>query len=89
MRSFFLFALLVAAASAFVAPTNQAVATSRPTSAVPVNMMIDGSVLESAASTANLIATSSGDNGGLFFPAAGLLSLAALILFLAPPLKDN
>lgn len=51
-------------------------------------MMIDGSVLESAASTANLIATNSGDNGGAFFPVAGIVSLAALILFLAPPLVD-
>jgi len=52
-------------------------------------MMVDGSVLESAVQTANIIATSSGDNGGLFFPAAGLLSLGALILFLAPPLKED
>lgn len=52
-------------------------------------MMIDGSVLESAASTANLIATSSDANGGAFFPVAGIVSLAALILFLAPPLVDT
>ena len=52
-------------------------------------MMIDGSVLESAASTANLIATSSDANGGAFFPVAGIVSLAALILFLAPPLVDS
>ncbi|KAL7535735.1 hypothetical protein ACHAXR_006699 [Thalassiosira sp. AJA248-18] len=87
MRSFFLFALLVAAASAFTAPVNTAVATGRTTTAP--KMLIDGAVLESAANTANLIATSSGDNAGLFFPVAGLGSLAALILFLAPPLKDE
>jgi len=52
-------------------------------------MMIDGSVLESAASTANLVATNSGDNGGAFFPVVGIVSLAALILFLAPPLVDS
>ena len=52
-------------------------------------MMVDGSVLESAASTANLIATASGDNGGAFFPVAGIVSLAALILYLAPPLVDQ
>lgn len=52
-------------------------------------MMIDGSVLESAASTANLIATSSDANGGAFFPVAGIVSLAALILYLAPPLVDS
>ncbi len=52
-------------------------------------MMIDGSVFESAASTANLVATNSGDNGGAFFPVVGIVSLAALILFLAPPLVDS
>jgi hypothetical protein len=51
-------------------------------------MMVDGSVFESAASTANLIATNSGDNGGAFFPVIGIVSLAALILYLAPPLVD-
>jgi hypothetical protein len=51
-------------------------------------MIVDGSVMESAVSTANLIATSAGENGGFFFPVAGIASLAALILFLAPPLKE-
>mmetsp|Transcript_18925 Transcript_18925/g.29697 ORF Transcript_18925/g.29697 Transcript_18925/m.29697 type:complete len:88 (+) Transcript_18925:66-329(+) len=87
MRSFFLFALLVAAASAFVSPAGQTVGMSR-TAEAP-NMLIDGSVMESAASTANLIATSNADNGGMFFPVAGIISLAALILFLAPPLKED
>ncbi|KAL7439182.1 hypothetical protein ACHAXH_009069 [Discostella pseudostelligera] len=89
MRSFFLFALLVAAASAFVAPANKAVAMSGRTAPVVPNMVIDGSVMESAASTANLIATSAGENGGFFFPVAGIVSLAGLILFLAPPLKED
>ncbi len=53
------------------------------------NMIVDGSVMESAVSTANLIATSAGENGGFFFPVAGIASLAALILFLAPPLKED
>ena len=53
------------------------------------NMVIDGSVVESAVNTANIVATSIGDNGGLFFPVAGLGSVAALILFLAPPLKED
>jgi hypothetical protein len=52
-------------------------------------MMIDGSIFESAASTANLIATNSAENGGAFFPVAGIVSLAALILYLAPPLVDK
>jgi fructosamine-3-kinase len=88
MRTFFLFSLLVAAASAFVAPANQAVAFSRASTVEAPKMMVDGSVFESAASTANLIATNSGDNGGAFFPVIGIVSLAALILYLAPPLVD-
>ena len=52
-------------------------------------MLVDGSVMESAANAANLIATSSGDNGGAFFPVAGIVSLAALILYLAPPLAEE
>ncbi|KAL9178773.1 hypothetical protein ACHAXT_003904 [Thalassiosira profunda] len=87
MRNLFLLALLVAAASAFVAPANMAVASTRSAQTAP-NMMIDGSILESAANNANLIATSSGDNGGAFFPVVGIISLAGLILFLAPPLAD-
>ncbi|EJK65493.1 hypothetical protein THAOC_13638 [Thalassiosira oceanica] len=88
MRSLFILALLVAAASAFVAPANQAVATVRPASEAP-KMMIDGSVMESVVTNANLIATNGGDNGGFFFPVIGLGSLAALILYLAPPLVDE
>ncbi len=52
-------------------------------------MMIDGSVMESIASTSNVVATNSGDFGGAFWPVAGIVSLAALILYLAPPLVDN
>ena len=64
-------------------------AMSGRTAPVVPNMIIDGSVMESAASTANLIATSAGENGGFFFPVAGIVSLAGLILFLAPPLKED
>merc|ERR1712157_358739 len=88
MRSLFLLALIIAAASAFVAPANHAVASTRAAPA-SVDMMVDGSVMESAVNTANLIATSSGDNGGFFFPVIGIASLAALILYLAPPLVDE
>lgn len=89
MRSFFLLALLVAAASAFVAPVNKAVGMSGRSVPMAPKMMIDGSVIESAANSANLIATSNGDNGGFFFPVVGLVSLAALILYLAPPLVEE
>jgi len=40
------------------------------------------------ADNSNLIASTVSDFGGYLFPVFGLLSLAALILFLAPPLKD-
>ncbi|KAL3784527.1 hypothetical protein HJC23_012162 [Cyclotella cryptica] len=89
MRSLFLLALLVAAASAFVAPANKAVAFGRTAAPQAPKMMIDGSVMESAAANANLIATSSGDFGGAFWPVAGIVSIAALILYLAPPLVGD
>jgi hypothetical protein len=37
---------------------------------------------------ANLIATSSDDFGGAFYPVAGIALLAVLILYLSPPLAD-
>mmetsp|Transcript_9775 Transcript_9775/g.12346 ORF Transcript_9775/g.12346 Transcript_9775/m.12346 type:complete len:90 (-) Transcript_9775:337-606(-) len=89
MRTFFLLALLVAAASAFVAPANKAVAFGRTSATEAPKMMVDGSVFESAASNANLIATSSDSFGGAFWPVAGIVSIAALILYLAPPLKED
>ena len=53
-------------------------------------MMVDPALVESAvATTNNLLATAAGDNGGFFFPAAGLISVGALILYLAPPLKED
>ncbi|KAL3781090.1 hypothetical protein ACHAWO_012516 [Cyclotella atomus] len=89
MRSLFLLALLVAAASAFVAPSNRAVAHGRSTTPQAPKMMIDGSVMESAVTNANLIATSSSDFGGAFWPVAGIVGIAALILYLAPPLVGD
>lgn len=92
MRSFFLFALIIAAASAFVQPATKAVAFSGRTTPQAPQMIVDGSVLESAVSAvsnANLIATTSGDFGGAFFPVVGLAGIGALILFLAPPLVSN
>jgi hypothetical protein len=41
------------------------------------------------AANANMIAASVDDNGGYFFPIVGLTAVAALILFLSPPLADE
>ncbi|GKZ00605.1 hypothetical protein MPSEU_001012700 [Mayamaea pseudoterrestris] len=91
-RVLFFLALVVAAVSAFVSPASHSVASpafTRSTQAkmVPVEM-IDASVSQIAAN-ANLIATSSTDNGGLLFPVVGLGLLAATILFLSPPLAPE
>eukprot|EP00539_Tryblionella_compressa_P000192 CAMPEP_0178745736 /NCGR_PEP_ID=MMETSP0744-20121128/7450_1 /TAXON_ID=913974 /ORGANISM="Nitzschia punctata, Strain CCMP561" /LENGTH=48 /DNA_ID= /DNA_START= /DNA_END= /DNA_ORIENTATION= len=43
----------------------------------------------SQVASSNMVASSVSDFGGYFFPAAGLLTLAAIILFLAPPLVDE
>jgi hypothetical protein len=43
----------------------------------------------SQVATSNMVASNVGDFGGYFFPIAGIVSLAALILFLAPPLVDE
>jgi hypothetical protein len=42
----------------------------------------------SIAQNVNLIATSAGENGGYFYPVAGLASIAAIILYLSPPLES-
>ena len=52
-------------------------------------MVVDNVQLtEIAQSTTNLIATSSDDFGGAFFPILGIGAIAAFILFLSPPLAD-
>jgi hypothetical protein len=59
---------------------------------VPPKMSLDGAadvVISNIAQHSHLIATSVTDNGGYFYPVAGIASLAALILFLAPPLADE
>lgn len=52
-------------------------------------MMVDSVQLTDIAQNANLIATNSGDFGGAAFPILGLGLIAALILFLSPPLADQ
>mmetsp|Transcript_42953 Transcript_42953/g.62951 ORF Transcript_42953/g.62951 Transcript_42953/m.62951 type:complete len:93 (-) Transcript_42953:248-526(-) len=90
-RVIFFFALLVAAASAFVAPGNSRVALVRPSVEAPkmIPAEVVGELSTFAANGANLIASTEKDFGGYLFPVFGLGSLAGLILFLAPPLKDD
>jgi hypothetical protein len=45
--------------------------------------------ISQVAANSNLLATSVSDNGGYLWPVFGIGSLAALILFLAPPLVDE
>lgn len=52
-------------------------------------MVAESMQLADIAQTAQLIATSSEDFGGPFFEIFGLGSIAALILFLSPPLSDE
>ena len=51
--------------------------------------VVDVDMVSSFAQNANVIATSSGDYGGAFYPVAGLVLLGALILYLSPPLADE
>lgn len=55
--------------------------------------MTEAAVVDNIVSTfaqnANVIATTSGDFGGAFYPVAGLVLLGAFILYLSPPLADE
>jgi hypothetical protein len=52
-------------------------------------VVMDVDMISTFAQNANVIATSSGDFGGAFYPVAGLTLLGALILYLSPPLADE
>lgn len=49
---------------------------------------MEGAVSNALSQNANLIATNADAFGGFFYPIAGLALLAALILYLSPPLAD-
>mmetsp|Transcript_5027 Transcript_5027/g.13363 ORF Transcript_5027/g.13363 Transcript_5027/m.13363 type:complete len:95 (+) Transcript_5027:138-422(+) len=92
-RVLFFLALVVVAAQAFVAPAGQALSSPAFVSqtAPKVNMMenlADFSASNAAASS-QLVASNVSDFGGYLFPVFGILGLAALILYLAPPLVDE
>eukprot|EP00979_Chaetoceros_neogracilis_P017097 scaffold10176_cov264-Chaetoceros_neogracile.AAC.4 len=90
-RLLFIFALLIAAASAFVQPANYAVSrnTFQARTEAP-KMTIEGTdmAVSNVAQNANLVAANVQDFGGYLFPVFGLLALAGLILYLSPPLAD-
>lgn len=67
-----------------------AVGHSFPTREAPkVNMIENMADFSEIATSTNMVASTVGDFGGYFFPVVGLGALAALILFLAPPLVDE
>mmetsp|Transcript_28720 Transcript_28720/g.34990 ORF Transcript_28720/g.34990 Transcript_28720/m.34990 type:complete len:96 (+) Transcript_28720:111-398(+) len=93
-RVLFFLAMLFAAASAFVAPVNHgAMSTFAPRTEAPKMMFgesADMALTEvSNFASSTMIATSSSDFGGALFPVFGVAGLCALILYLAPPLKDD
>mmetsp|Transcript_105407 Transcript_105407/g.214901 ORF Transcript_105407/g.214901 Transcript_105407/m.214901 type:complete len:89 (+) Transcript_105407:161-427(+) len=87
IRSLFVFALCIAVASAFAPMINNAVVS--PAFESP--QMMENAVTEfsNQVASSQMLASSVGDFGGYFFPVIGIGSLAALILFLAPPLADE
>ena len=56
-----------------------------------LNMMDPTAITEfsNQVASSQVLASSVSDFGGYFFPVLGIGSLAALILFLAPPLADE
>jgi hypothetical protein len=80
-----LLAALVASSAAAFAPIASVVA---PLAAAPALAPV--ATAEALQTVSNiLVASSEGDFGGYFFPTAGLGLLAAVIIFLAPPLADE
>lgn len=54
-----------------------------------LNLMENTIDFSNQVASSQMIASSVGDFGGYFFPLFGIVSLAGLILFLAPPLADE
>ena len=88
---FAFFALLLVSASAFVAPTNRALVSKvgpsiQKEAAAPLTTV---NMLPIDAASSQMIASNVSDFGGYLFPVFGIASLAALILYLSPPLVDE
>eukprot|EP00532_Pseudo-nitzschia_australis_P007435 CAMPEP_0168166490 /NCGR_PEP_ID=MMETSP0139_2-20121125/2054_1 /TAXON_ID=44445 /ORGANISM="Pseudo-nitzschia australis, Strain 10249 10 AB" /LENGTH=91 /DNA_ID=CAMNT_0008083689 /DNA_START=61 /DNA_END=336 /DNA_ORIENTATION=+ len=89
-RTLTLFALCIAAASAFAPIAQQAIATPMVgQDAAPQFMENTITEFSNQVASSQMIASSVSDFGGYFFPLFGIISLAGLILFLAPPLADE
>ena len=63
------------------------VSTVAPLAAAPALAPVPAEALQTMSNV--LIASNEGDFGGYFFPTFGLGLLAAIIVFLAPPLADE
>ena len=79
-----LLAAVVCSTAAAFAPIASVVA---PLAAAPALAPVPAEALQTASNV--LIAANEGDFGGYFFPTFGLGLLAAIIVFLAPPLADE
>ncbi|GMH52646.1 hypothetical protein TrRE_jg10796 [Triparma retinervis] len=86
--------LVIAVATAFVPPTSMVAGqrATKPAFTTSANMIpVDAVQMSDAVSNAMLVASQNQtptDFGGLLFPVGGLGLLAALILYLSPPLSD-
>ena len=79
-----LLAAVVCSTAAAFAPI---VSTVAPLAAAPALAPVPAEALQTMSNV--LIASNEGDFGGYFFPTFGLGLLAAIIVFLAPPLADE
>ena len=79
-----LLAAVVCSTAAAFAPI---VSTVAPLAAAPALAPVPAEALQTMSNV--LIAANEGDFGGYFFPTFGLGLLAAIIVFLAPPLADE
>ena len=79
-----LLAAVVCSTAAAFAPIASVVA---PLAAAPARAPVPAEALQTVSNV--LIASNEGDFGGYFFPTFGLGLLAAIIVFLAPPLADE
>jgi hypothetical protein len=63
------------------------VKSSTATNMIPMEQ-VNVAITNVIAQNSHLIATTADENGGYFYPVAGLGLLAALILYLSPPLAE-